>query len=212
LGALVFSGYGIAAYTGRLGDRAAEKYIAQSESSFGLLFGGRGDFLAGLLAVQASPIFGHGTWKSDVKGYRFQAAHIIGMEYFAMEDGSGGRVGGHSNILEAWAEHGVLAVLFWVYLFYFIIRCLSTGIYYHFALLGPLLFLLYSRIWDFFFSPINGRTSLAFTFALFILVVLRAERLSRAPPPSINLPPLGDRLVSPQGPSNLSSPARRSVP
>jgi hypothetical protein len=204
LGALVFFGYSIAADTGRLGDRAAEKYTMQSGSQFGLLLGGRGDFLAGLLAVQGSPILGHGTWAADVEGYRFQAAHIIGMEYFQIEGSSGGRIGGHSNILEAWVEHGILAVPFWGYLFYFILKCFSNGIYYHFAFLGPLMFLLYGRAWDFFFSPINARTTLAFTFALFILVVLRAERLSGKTMPSMNGPPRRDRLGSRQGPSNLS--------
>lgn len=188
IGILVFVGYRTAAYNGWLGDRGYEKYVAQSASKFGLLLGGRTDFLAGLLAIQESPLLGHGTWAPDVAGYRFQAASIAGVEYYQMDGNADGRIGGHSNILEAWAEHGILAVPFWIYLFYFTIRCFSTGIYYHFALLGPLIFLLYGRMWDFFFSPINARTTLAFTFALFILVILRSERLCRTTPLAKNAP------------------------
>lgn len=212
LGTIVVSGYKVAAFMGWLGDRAHEKYIAQSASQFGLLAGGRADLFTGLLAVQASPLVGHGTWALDVEGYRLQAAQIAGVEYFERKGGSGDRIGGHSNILEAWVEHGILAVPFWVYLFYIILRCFSTGIYYHFAILGPLMFLLYGRVWDFFFSPINARTTLAFTFAFFILVVLRSDQLSRITTPADNAPLRRFRLGPGRKSYNLPAVTRRTEP
>jgi hypothetical protein len=175
LSGIVYTGYKIAAFSGLLGDQAKEKYEVQSSARLGLVFGGRTDFIAGVLAIQDQPIMGHGTWAPDVAGYRYQAARIAGVPFVEAEDGSIGRLNGHSNILEAWSENGILAVPFWLYLLYLIAKCFSTAIYSCPTIVGPILYLLYARLWDFFFSPIAARTTLAVAYVLFLLIVLKAE-------------------------------------
>jgi O-antigen ligase len=136
---------------------------------------GRLDFLAGLLAVQDRPFIGHGSWAQDVVGYRYRAAVIAGMPYYEYEKGSFGRLNGHSNVLEAWTEHGLAALPFWLMMMFIMFQCVNRCFNVHCHFVGPLTFLLFTRLWDFFFSPIVARTTLSFAFALFIIVSLKVQ-------------------------------------
>lgn len=171
VGMMVAFSYGFAAKSGWLGDRATDKYTSQVNSRFGLLLGGRSDFVAGLLAIEDKPFIGHGTWAADTEGYRFRASQLVGVDYFEFYADEIGRIGGHSSILEAWVEHGILSLPFWMFMLFIIGKCSYLALRRNLPAIGPVLILLFGRIWDTFFSPIGGLTTLAVTYALFIIIV-----------------------------------------
>ncbi len=59
--------YAYLASSGQLGDKAQDKYEAQTRGKFGILAGGRPEVLVSWRAVLDSPILGHGSWAEDSK-------------------------------------------------------------------------------------------------------------------------------------------------
>lgn len=108
-----------------LDEKQVKKYEKESQAEGGVFFGSRGVYiLTGLLAWWDRPILGHGSWPEDSNGYYRQAADILkvpGTEYrYAPVKGVAVRnmLPIHSVLVSALAEHGPLAMLFFLYLTY----------------------------------------------------------------------------------------------
>jgi hypothetical protein len=156
---LAISGMGILriyeyyAASGTLGYTAQQKYEAQSSGQYGLLFGGRTEFLVGLEAALDSPIVGHGSWAKD---WRY-AGEVETLQ----KDAGYGTVGpsdswlipSHSCLIGAWVSAGILGLAFWLWVMSLFVRTLG-GLTRNLEPVGLLIvFLAMMSVWDVLFSP-----------------------------------------------------------
>jgi hypothetical protein len=177
--------YKIAASKGWLGEAASTKYFQQTQNRFGLLLGGRMDFLSGVLAVEDSPFIGHGSWPMDTKGYMLHAAEIANADLDPgyQKDLAAGlvRIPAHSQILEPWVEHGFLATLFWWYIVWLLLRCSLQGLFVRPELFPAAILLLLSRWWDLLFSPFGARVVVGAAFAFFVVLIDLVDKDEKYP-------------------------------
>lgn len=167
--------YKKSAASGLLGEAAREKYEKQVGKNAGVLqtlMGGRGDFFIGLTACIDQPLVGFGAWAQDTKGYTmsFFAKHGAtekDLEWLRGGEERGGLpIPAHSWIIQSWLWYGIGGLLWALYvgklIFGTLKNCLGTipHLYGYFALVLP------AHIWNWLFSPIGGRTQMAFFFTL----------------------------------------------
>ncbi len=165
--------YTFTASSGMLGEKARVKYERQSQSPMGLLLRGRPEAVGGVIAVWDKPLLGHGSFALDYEGYWIHALEVLGdyhMRDIYVSKGGFGYIPTHSKILEAWVAHGILGALFWLYLLYFYVRFIQTGLLSYPALLGVLVVIVFNAFWHYAFSPIGFRvveaSSIALVFAM----------------------------------------------
>jgi len=164
--------YSKAATLGWLGEKARYKYEMQASGRFGLVLGARPDVMGGLLAVKESPLLGYGSWAKDKQGFFLEAIHILGLDrwgYTNPEYGLTGRIPSHSYLLEAWTEHGLLAIGFWLFSLLLIIRVFSDGLSRAGELLPVLSIQFLVLLWNIFFSPTGSRVATGAVLALLLL-------------------------------------------
>jgi hypothetical protein len=163
----IYSLYTDAAASGRLGDKAQEKYLIQSSSRLGLLLGGREAFVSGIIAAFDSPFIGYGSWPLDNEGFYLRACELSGRD----PDPNFYRLGyplipTHSHVMCAWVENGIGGLFFWVYVILFYARQIlrpvidekRLGLYLAVAVL--------SLVWHILFSPMAGRIEQSVVIAL----------------------------------------------
>lgn len=163
------------ASSGVLGEAALKKYELQVNEKSGILqtlVGGRSEFFIGLSACLDQPIMGFGAWPEDTQGYSIRFFAKYGMLEKDMEwlqwSMEHGRIllPAHSWIVQSWLWFGIGGLVWALYVGKLILGTLKNHLdaiphlYGYFALVLP------ANIWNWLFSPIGGRTSLAFFFTL----------------------------------------------
>ena len=134
-----------------------------------------GRALAGISAIERSPVFGLGSWVWDTGMWNVYAGEMgRGIGDSTIED----TLDPHSQLIQAWAEAGVLGLVFFFYFGKLLIEAL-------WALLNrsvlntitPLcmLFLL-DALWDLGFSPFANLHRLNIALALFITIYVLREK------------------------------------
>lgn len=179
--ASLITAYGHAARDGFLGAPAAQKYGEESGGRFGVLLGGRPEFLVSSKAIADSPLIGHGSWAKDPKytngllsvlyrnGYQPSGALLYSIRH------SGYLIPSHSFLFQSWVEAGLLGAVFW---FLVLALTLSTLIiaFKERPLLSPLLaFLSVLLVWNILFSPYGGDQRIVAMFS--VAVLLTYQRL-----------------------------------
>lgn len=148
--------YTYSAPRGYLGERVQSKFEDQSQSvlgatPLGLVLTGRYHLLSNSLMIMEKPILGHGSW--PVEGpYIIEALRLLGesMSESAMAGGALARGTGHSIILGGGSNHGLIGLIYWGAIFFFVIKLL---IYYlrfetrYSILMVPLLIQLCLLMW-----------------------------------------------------------------
>ena len=177
--AAVVAGYGVATWyghaarLGQFGERARVKYESQVRNRFGLLAGGRPEFVGGLLAISESPFVGYGSWPLDQSYVFSRACEIMQVKLDPNYYKRGyPLIPSHSHILGAWVEAGVLGIFFFFYIFCVAARAVYLPIRdekrLRFWLVSTSLLLL----WAILFSPISARLETSFLLgAIFNQVV-----------------------------------------
>jgi O-antigen ligase len=136
--------------------------------------------LAGVNAIKRSPIFGLGSWVWDAGMWNVYAG-MVGRRTLSLSV-AGETLGPHSQLIQAWAEAGVLGVLFFVYFGKLLIQALWT-LFFHGAIDNRIpLFLLFllGALWDLGCSPFANLHRLNIALALVITIhVLEAKRARR---------------------------------
>jgi hypothetical protein len=136
-----------------------------------------GTSIALMKGIMRSPLIGNGSWASDpqMEAWRDDAMESTGVSRYAA--GRFDRFTGHSEILQAWYEGGVAAVVFFVYygfqlasVFMMLLRQRIGN------LSGIFLFWMLYITWGFFLNPLNGIVRVEIAFALAIICLLRAEQ------------------------------------
>ncbi|HEY3835396.1 MAG TPA: O-antigen ligase family protein [Bryobacteraceae bacterium] len=132
--------------------------------------------LAGVSAIERSPVFGLGSWVWDADMWNVYAAR---MGRDAIGDSAGGELmGPHSQVIQAWAEAGLLGLVFFVYFGQLLAKALAillfrrpldimTPLFLHHLLLG---------VWNLLFSPFANLHRFAIGLSLVIAVQVLRER------------------------------------
>lgn len=176
--------YGESARAGQFGERARRKYESQVRNKYGLLAGGRPEFVGGLLAISESPLLGYGSWPIDHDRFFLRACDLMEVK-LAPDYYTRGYplIPTHSHILGAWVESGVMAVFFWVYVLVVATRAIYCPIRDEVRLRFWVVSSCLSLIWAIFFSPISARLETSFLIgALFNQVVWSGSGLAALPP------------------------------
>lgn len=191
------SGYKLAAQRGLLNERAQNKYETQVKtggSPLALLMAGRGEFFIGLLAAFDEPFWGHGPWALDKKGYYQDFLKRYGDEedfrkynegqiYMARVYGGTGynRLPVHSMIVGNWVYFGILGLPYWIYILIKIFSVLRRYLDAVPQWFGVLANMIPGLVWNIFFSPLGGRTSLGLYITIIMLVTAVGRRLIPLP-------------------------------
>lgn len=166
--------YFLSVTNGLLGETELEKFQIQKDTKIGLL-SGRKEFVSSFLAIKDSPIFGHGSFAVDKKGYAIEAALITGDDYtynvlYKTEDEF--QIPAHSHIWHAWVTNGFLGAFFWFFVLFKILLkffryyLLDFPKYLAFALLA-----LGNAFWNILFSPFSQKPYLSMIIIFFIVIM-----------------------------------------
>jgi hypothetical protein len=162
--------YAYCAGNGFLGYGAWQKYEMQSSGRYGVLIGGRGDFLTGLEAAAASPIVGHGSWAKDWRYASRENAMLAGLGYETSGGVGSWLIPAHSYLVGAWVHAGILGAVFWLWVLSLPVRMLMR-LYTRDEPIAPLfVFLSTGLIWDVLFSPFGATARLSASFAVVTLI------------------------------------------
>ena len=175
--AVTTKSYSHLARSGVLGEKAKIKYEAQISVKGGIIAGGRSEFLIGLAAVLDKPLTGHGSWPEDTIGYAERASERFGVEIREPKTPKNFRkfIKAHSAIVGAWVDHGILAAVFWLYVFYLVATNFWRVTQYLPDYTGVVIFNCCGFFWHFFFSPIQSR---GYTAILLVpILIIQIKRL-----------------------------------
>lgn len=169
----VVSWYGHSASKGLFGERARTKYASQVRNKFGLLAGGRPEFVGGMLAISNSPIIGYGSWPLDHDKVFAQACDIMEVKLSPTYYKQGyPLIPSHSHILGAWVEAGILGVFFWLYILWIAGRAVYLPIHDEKRLRFWIVSSTLPLLWAIFFSPISARLETSFLLGAILCQVV----------------------------------------
>ncbi|NEP77043.1 MAG: O-antigen ligase family protein [Okeania sp. SIO3B3] len=144
----------------------------EKDSSHGRLQG----ILGGIHTVIQSPIIGFGSWASTAELAEAQR------DYFKSHGNKSlfekrRTIGAHSQLLDTWMAGGILAALFFIFLFYMcfwgILRCTVQRAYDSFT--SPIIFLCMITLWHILQSPFGGYHRFTIALTIMSLVILKKE-------------------------------------
>ena len=180
--------YQYAVKEGWMGEAEIVKYETQSQKGTGilaLLMSGRADFFIGFMAALDKPLIGHGSQALDFNGYAGEFLSKYGtdqeiQEYYRKQIKANGAVRtiqAHSHVICYWMWHGVIALLFWLYVLYLSVITFKNRMDYIPEWFGYFAITLPSFFWDYFFSPFGLRVNeCAFYCALLYLLKTENNR------------------------------------
>jgi hypothetical protein len=171
---------------GWMGEDEYAKYEMQTDSDIGLMEG-RVEFIGALFAIKDSPFIGYGSWAIDRGNYGTQM-----LEYIDDRDAADIRdrksmerdlyMPAHSHVWQAWIWHGFLGGFFWLSIFFLMISFLKKAIHLCRPLIAYNLLLLFSSLWDLFFSAFSNRPRWGIVFAIVAISLAEVERRRRTAP------------------------------
>jgi hypothetical protein len=184
--------YGYCAGNGMLGEVAQEKFDIQSSGRYGLLVGGRSQFLSGLDAAIKSPVIGYGSWAKDWR-YSGRDAEIMTNLGYAVRAGAGPDeswvIPSHSYIIGAWVNTGILGVVFWLWVLSLPVRVLVLLTKTGHSILPLLVFGAGNLMWNLCFSPYGADQRLYATFFTVMMIsVLESQPMPPLSPAGIRYP------------------------
>jgi hypothetical protein len=169
--------YSESARRGKFGEQARVKYESQARNRYGLLAGGRPDFVGGLLAFGESPLLGYGSWPLDNTRVFARACDMMGVQLSPSYYSKGyPLIPSHSHILGACVEAGVLGMFFFLYIFVLLGRAIYLPILDENRLRFWIVTSALSLLWGILFSPISNRLGTAFLLGAIFNQVIWSQR------------------------------------
>lgn len=167
----LFRIYTYCASNGLLGQAAEQTYAIQASGRYGVLVGGRGDFLTGLEAAIDSPIIGHGAWAKDWHyGSRSQDLLLQLGYQFRSPWSDSWLIPSHSYLVGAWVDTGIVGALFWLWVLSLPLRVMSRPHTVDEPLTPLVAFLAAGLIWDVLFSPFGAAQRFTASFEVVTLM------------------------------------------
>jgi O-antigen ligase len=156
------------AASGTLGYEAQEKYFMQTKGG-SAIEGGRAETFMGIQLIKENPIWGYGSYardKNDAFHARYAAEH--NKEYIWWATNEDRLLPGHSHIVGAWMQNGILGGIFWIYVLIICWKVFKSGCFiYEPRMLCLTMFLSCRFLWDLIFSPFGDRT-----YTMFLIITL----------------------------------------
>ena len=145
--------YEYSASEGMLGYAAEHKYEIENSGRYGVLLGGRSEFLLGLEAALDSPLIGHGSWAKDWRYAARADTMMSGFGYQTSGPADSWDIPEHSHLVGAWVNAGILGAVFWLWILWLPAGVLGR-LYNAYDALSPLIvFVAFVLAWDVMFSP-----------------------------------------------------------
>ncbi len=154
--------------------------------------------LAGLNAIERSPVFGLGSWTWDTEMWNIFIANINRAD--APNWSHGEAMGPHSQIIQVWAEAGLLGLIFFLYFGKLLAEALWVLFFRRpLDIMSPLfLYYLLVAVWNVLFSPFANLHRFLIGLALVISIqVLRERGSGRNHAPNTIFVTIGARGVEP---------------
>ena len=175
----IFASYEYAASSGMLGLGAQQKYEKESSGKYGVLIGGRSEFLASIPAIYNSPILGHGSWARDPLYLILQIKGELALGYKGALDVStdeirSGVIPAHSYLFQAWVDAGIVGALFWGWVFVYTAKALLRVYPATVELLPASSFIAFSMLWDILFSPYGATARITVPYYIALLATCLA--------------------------------------
>lgn len=177
----IFYSYQYMASQGWFGEQQLRKYTEQSHqtifgnSPLGIILGGRPQIFGAMLAIADQPILGFGSWTAWLMtDYFYDAMSIVGADSNMLQrltiTGEVAGVG-HSILLVAWLENGILALAGIIGVAYIYLKVFITTIERDSRITPIIVAIFCGFCWDFFFSPFDAgtRKQIGLMFALYVL-------------------------------------------
>ena len=159
--------YMSAAKSGLLGEAGIDKY--ESRKDGGSMLDNRADLLINWPFLWRNPIFGAGAQMWDRWGYVDQSKYVS--HYINNIRIRHDRLAGHSCIIGAWTQCGLLGLFFWAYILVLMYRFIGHRL---FALgdAGPfMIYIIISLAWHICFSPYGGFRGFVLFTAAFVALM-----------------------------------------
>ena len=175
IGAVIIAGlivnitYEYLASTGKLGEHAYDKYIAQKiESGGNVLKGGRGEVFDCIDLISRNPLIGYGSYPMANRHDLIQRYEIVDITRTLNPFK---QLPGHSHIFGMWMWHGILGLLFWAYYIYIIWMTFRNGTFiYEEKTIALCVTTMSCTIWNIIFSPMGERMPLIL-FIIYLMIV-----------------------------------------
>lgn len=176
-GLLTNSLYEKLASEGHLGEKAMEKYYTQKLAADGnILKGGRAEVFEGLEFISRNPIIGYGSYPTISKNPSLLNNYDI--QDLVSKINPYKQIPAHSHIVGFWLWHGILGLVFWLFLLKVILMSLKRGtILYNQELSYLLVMVVLSQVWNIFFSPLGYRMPLVILIMYLFIIQNNTNKL-----------------------------------
>jgi len=167
---------------GLAGEDAQQKNLTQEQSKKGILLGARPEIQVSWQAVMDSPIIGHGSWAKDPQYAEMlndiQVENGIGQDIEDAGATAEGVIPAHSHLMGTWVWAGVLGAVFWVYIFWLVVKGIVRLSNSRIPLAPFYAWLLVWYLWAIPFSPFGREDRVIEAATLVILIDLLEVRVS----------------------------------
>jgi hypothetical protein len=177
----IIQAYGYMASLGYLGDDAYYIYNLQSSGDFGILLGGRREWLPAIHAILDSPFMGHGSYARNTE-YGQYLYELTNMGYIVNNDqldkylAARNFIPTHSHLLQGWVWAGLAGGFFWLFILALTFHVLVGAYRYPNSFFMITMFLGFSSVWAVLFSPFTntGRLHWAFVLVIFLYTLINS--------------------------------------
>ncbi|MBI5944629.1 MAG: hypothetical protein HY864_09685 [Chloroflexi bacterium] len=167
--------YGFAAGQGYLGEAARVINQSQSSGDFGILLGGRREWLPAMYAVTDSPLLGYGSYARNTEYGQYlyelnRLGYVVNNEQMDAYLASRNFIPTHSHLLQGLVWAGLAGGVFWIFALIFIARSLISAYRFPNGLFIATIFMGFYGIWNVLFSPFSNSLRLQWAFVLITLL------------------------------------------
>lgn len=172
--------YSYFAETGALGPKAKAKFEAQSALGLNALQAGRQESIVSIQAIKDSPFLGHGSWARDPVYTQMLVAELTrrGVKQFGTLD-EHETIPSHSQILGAWVDHGILAVPFWLFTAFILLKGMRRAMEPDCIHREVILLFGFLAFWNLLFSPFGAQERVAVATICAIMVAELRSHVQR---------------------------------
>jgi len=184
--------YGFSASQGYLGEPARAIYQSQSSGDFGVLLGGRREWLPALHAVIDSPLVGYGSYARNTEyGQYLYEMNRLGYDidnnqldaYLSLRN----FIPTHSHLLQGLVWAGLAGGIFWLFVLILISRSMISAYRFPSGLFISTMVMGFYAIWNILFSPFSNSLRLQWAFVLITLLFAQLNKSVSAVESSSNL-------------------------